>query len=197
MATKLEPEALAAAALLATGSVGERRYAAGQPLVVRLDGAWLDARAVEGGRLTLEGGAEAPLVLHPWNHAPRELIHADFEAVRQWHLDTLRAQHAHIHDALSGQKLDTLQQCVAIDVSGGSSNITDAHSLSEWLSAQHMERLTGSARKTPCAALLTAGPAAGKTTMISQVRCRDLSFSPNAAPPHSLTRGERKFKHGR
>ena len=36
---------LAVKMLHATGALGERRYAAGQPLVVRLNGAWRDAQA--------------------------------------------------------------------------------------------------------------------------------------------------------
>ena len=59
------------------------------------------------------------LMLHPWNHAPRELPADAFEALRGWWLQSLRAQHAHITDPLSGRRLDTLEQCVAIDVSGG------------------------------------------------------------------------------
>ena len=175
---RLQPEALAAAALRASGAVGVRRYADGQWLSVRHEGSWRDAEVVACAgrehRLRLEGGgAEASLALHPWNHAPRELPSAAFAALRGWYVNALRAQHGCIVDALSGEKLDTLQQCVAIDVSGdaGVANaaVNDAHSLAAWLRTLHLERLAGGACEAPCAALLTAGPAAGKTTLLSQV----------------------------
>ena len=180
--TKLEPEALAAAALRATGGVGWRRYAVGQPLFVRTHGAWYEAEVVgEQGsrhRLRLEGGEEvAELALHPWNHAPRELSHSAFAQVRAWHAASMHEQHSHITDALSGQKLDALQQCVAIDVVGGgdaSVVVSDARSLAAWLKAQHEERLKGDACEQAPAALLTAGPAAGKTTLLSQVMALSL-----------------------
>ena len=48
--------------------------------------------------------------------------------------------------------------------------IRDVHGLSAWLRAQHAERLAGGASGGACAAaLLTAGPAAGKTTLLSQL----------------------------
>ena len=56
--------------------------------------------------------------LHPWNHAPRELLSSDFDALLGWWEETLRIQHSHITDALSGRRMDVLQQCVAIDVDG-------------------------------------------------------------------------------
>eukprot|EP00900_Chrysochromulina_parva_P011126 jgi/Chrpa1/20013/Chrysochromulina_OHIO_Genome00027898-RA len=47
--------------------------------------------------------------------------------------------------------------------------ICDAHSLTAWLLAQHGARLEGGPTEGPLAALLTAGPASGKTTLLSQV----------------------------
>ncbi|KOO53383.1 hypothetical protein Ctob_016483, partial [Chrysochromulina tobinii] len=47
--------------------------------------------------------------------------------------------------------------------------IRDAHSLTAWLLAQHGARLDGGPAEGPLAALLTAGPASGKTTLLSQV----------------------------
>ena len=47
--------------------------------------------------------------------------------------------------------------------------IRDAHSLTAWLLAQHGARLEGGPTEGPLAALLTAGPASGKTTLLSQV----------------------------
>ena len=177
-------EALAVEALRSSGTVGVRRYATGQGLTVRVDGAWRDAEVerIEGvaHRVRIEGhgpegrGATSVLLgLHPWNHAPRELRAVDFEALRAWWAASMREQHAHIRDTLTSQRLSTLQQCVAIEVVKGTASmrgeVSDARSLSAWLSQQHGERLRGEAVEEPCAALLTAGPAAGKTTVTSQV----------------------------
>ena len=121
------------------------------------------------------------MVLHPWNHAPRELPAADFEALLAWWAALMRHQHAHIHDTLTGQRLETLQQRVAIDVLKGDAamqrEVGDAEGLSAWLSRQHLERLEGGAVEGPCAVLLTAGPAAGKTTLTSQVVVLSLGSS--------------------
>ena len=125
---RLQPEAMVTAALRSSGASGARRYAAGQPLTVRTAGGWRDADVATVGAdglchgLTfLEGSGEPPatLTLHPWNHAPRELPHAAYEAMRAWWAPWLGAQHAQIADALTGKRLDALQQCVAISVTGG------------------------------------------------------------------------------
>ena len=108
----------------ASGAGGARRYAAGQRLTVRIHGVWRDAEVEEatGSRTThqllLAGDGNVPvsLELHPWNHALLQLPQADFQALDTWYRETMRIHHAHIVDALSGQQLDTLQQCVAIDV---------------------------------------------------------------------------------
>lgn len=125
--------------------------------------------------------------------APRELPYAAFEELRKWWHDSLRDQHECIYDALSGKPLKALQQCVAIDVQqkagiaainfarkqrGGKSgglpddglqDVRDVHGLSDWLHGLHRKRLTGEPQEYSSAALITAGPAAGKTTVISQV----------------------------
>ena len=105
----------------------------------------------------------------------------DFEALRVWWGASMHAQHAHIRDTLTGQRLGTLQQRVAIGVATGDESmrtgvagavidtVTDAVSLSVWLRQQHGSRLEGGAVEEPCAVLLTAGPAAGKTSVMSQV----------------------------
>ena len=125
---RLQPVALEAAltsALWHSGALGARRYAAGQSLTVRTAGGWHDADVATVGDdglchlLTfLEGSGEPPatLTLHPWNHAPRELPHATYEALSAWWTRELRKQHSHIPDALTGKRLDALQQCVAISV---------------------------------------------------------------------------------
>ncbi|KOO29882.1 hypothetical protein Ctob_005215, partial [Chrysochromulina tobinii] len=89
-----------------------------------------------------------------------------FASMRVWHLDCLRAQHAYIPDALSGQQLNTLTDCVPIGVEGHDADgkplaVRDARSLCAWL-----HDLRSSARTC---ALLTAGPAAGKTWLMSQL----------------------------
>jgi len=179
---RLQPEAMVTAALRSSGASGARRYAAGQPLTVRTSGGWRDADVARSGAdglchlLEFEGSGEPPatLTLHPWNHAPRELPHAAYEAMRDWWARSLRANHARIADALTGKRLDALQQCVAINVTGGAaetlaSAIRDAHSLTAWLLAQHGAQLEGGPTEGPLATLLTAGPASGKTTLLSQV----------------------------
>ena len=102
-------EALAAQLFRATGAAGERRYASGQWLTVRQpepDGQWSDA--------CVSINSVPPL--HPWNHAPRELPRADFEALWSWWVQTLQVQHSHIADALTGNRLDVLKQCVTINI---------------------------------------------------------------------------------
>ena len=58
----------------------------------------------------------ATLALHPWNHAPRELPLATFETMRGWWMQSLRAKHAYLTDALSGSRLDIRTQLVPIEV---------------------------------------------------------------------------------
>ena len=179
---RLQPVALEAAltsALVSSGALGARRYAAGQPLTVRTAGGWRDADVATAGAdglchlLTfLEGSGEPPatLTLHPWNHAPRELPHAAYEAMHAWWTRELRKQHTQIFDALSGNPLDALRQCVAIEVMGDAdlAGVRDVRGLSDWLHSLHAARSLGEAITAPGAALLTAPPAAGKTTLISQ-----------------------------
>jgi len=91
---------------------------------------------------------------------------AGFASMKAWHLDLLRAQHAHILDALSGRRLSTLTECVPIGVEGHDADgnpliVRDAPSLCTWLHGL---------RASACScALLTAGPAAGKTWLMSQL----------------------------
>lgn len=102
-------------ALRKTGAAGERRYASGQWITVRQpNGRWADTQVSTDGALGQLDGQELPL--HPWNHAPRELLQADFEELQQWWKQTLRIQHSHIADALTGKQLDVLQQCVALNI---------------------------------------------------------------------------------
>eukprot|EP00966_Prymnesium_polylepis_P295533 6824837-Prymnesium_polylepis.3 len=229
--------------LRSAGGVGVRRYGSAQPLTVRLDdGTWADAEVNASGvvhRLTISGGSELELELHPWNHAPRELVAAEFDRLRSAHLQALREQHSFILDALSGRPLDVLEQCVAIDVTDMSSTLRwycagttepdrgrrltnkalenalqgdqttftktewaefdigdprvgdyvkvddkifkrddfssamDAQGLAVHLHSLHARLCSGENVYRPACALLTAGPAAGKTCLMSQV----ISFS--------------------
>eukprot|EP00966_Prymnesium_polylepis_P064187 1488119-Prymnesium_polylepis.1 len=109
-----DPEALAAIALRSSGLCGARHYANGQWLTVLREGTWVDSKVDERG-VYVEGHI---VTLHPWNHAPRELPRACFEALLGWWESVLRVQHSHILDALTGRRLDVLQQCVAIRASG-------------------------------------------------------------------------------
>jgi hypothetical protein len=180
---RLQPVALEAAltaALRSSGASGARRYAAGQPLTVRTAGGWRDADVATAGaeglyhQLTFLGGSSgeppATLTLHPWNHAPRELPYAAFEALSGWWTRELRKQHTQIFDVLTGKQLDALKQCVAIEVMGYAdlAGVRDVRGLSDWLHSLHAARSLGEAITAPGAALLTAPPAAGKTTLISQ-----------------------------
>lgn len=174
-------------ALRTSGGLGLRSYVAGQWLSVKRNGTWQDVEVigVEGlytcakHTLRLEGGLEASLELHPWNHSLRELPSTDFEALRNWWAEDLRRQHTQIADALTGRALDALQQCVGIDIATGLSdtssssnrlpvNISDVHGLIRWMHVLYAARQDGEATRTPSGVLLAAGPAAGKTTMISQ-----------------------------
>ena len=152
--TKLsfDPEAVAKTALMGSGVVGTRLYASGQWLTVLHGGAWRDAEVLGAGskhKLRFECDDELSLQLHPWNHAPRELQHADFETLRKWWADSLRSQHASIADALTGTPLDALEQCVAIEVTGDAqlTGIHDVRGLSEWLHSLHSAR--SMARRLP------------------------------------------------
>ena len=223
-------EAAALDAYRASGAAGLRLYAAGQALSVRSpDGAWCDATVVAAQpdgthelRAAVEGGAAPPtrLLLHPWNHAPRELPREASEALHEWwvqarsghmpslvprfhflllhsapaapwppaSLQTLRARHAMIADALSGKRLDALAQCVPIeavtcdaaarsDAAGASqlAQVTDVTGLCSWLMAAHAQRCRGEAAGSTCL-LLTAPPAAGKTVLMSQLVASALAW---------------------
>ena len=148
-----------------------RRYRSGQWLTVRQPGGqWLDFE-VGSDDAPLRLAGQETLQLHPWNHAPRELLQNDFEVLRKWWMRKLTVQHSDITDALTGKRLDVLQQCVAINMDGADRwGIQDASSLSQWLHSCHAKCCKGSKIDAPAAALLTGPPAAGKTSLMSQVR---------------------------
>ena len=158
----------------AAGATGWRRYNAGQELVIRMDGQWIDAKVVgvkepnsTKHHLHMHEGREGVLELHPWNHALRELPYADFhEALGEWKA-SLRKDYAHIFDAVLGRPLDVLEQCVTIDVAGNAADLVgvrDVGGLSAWLHQLHQQRCQGTEATAPTAALLTGPPAAGKVS---------------------------------
>ena len=155
----------------ASGGVGERRYGAGQWLTVRQpDGQWTDAQVrTDGAPPRLADGQE--LALHPWNHAPRQLVKGDYEMLRKWWMETLRVEHSNIADALTGKRLDVLKQCVAINMDDAEErdDVQDARTLAMTFHAYHADRCKGGAVDTVAAALLIGPPAAGKTSLMSQV----------------------------
>ena len=158
-----------------SGGLGVRRYESGQLLWLRIGKKWHDGVVDEAGEehcVRYEAGRKTSVALHPWNHAPRQLPLEAFESILRWYTQSMRAKHKHVLDALSGRRLDTLEQCVAVQVEGrraGYGAITDVRSLSSWLCSLHAERRGGVSIKDTSAALLTGPPASGKTTMVSQV----------------------------
>ena len=91
--------------------------------------------------------------------------------LREWWMRTLRVEHSNIADALTGKRLDVLKQCVAInmDTAEERDGVQDARTLARLLHAYHADRCKGGAVDTVAAALLTGPPAAGKTSLTSQV----------------------------
>ena len=88
------------------------------------------------------------------------------EALREYHENVMRGQHQFITDALSGKRLGALDGCVQIAIQGTSTSgqslrVGNAKELSAWLRGLH-DLPAGQ----PRCALLTAGPAAGKTVRI-------------------------------
>ena len=113
------------------------------------------------GRLAVRpGGRELP---------PTPARGASAKVLRAWHVECLRVQHESIPDALSGKRLDTLNDCVPIAISGKDAagrplaGVRDASGLAAWLQSLRGE-----------GALITAEPAAGKTWLLSQVIVRCL-----------------------
>jgi hypothetical protein len=172
----LHPEVIATRVMVDSGALGRRRYAPSQPLTVRHAGKWSDVHA-----------SDAPCELQPWNHAPRELSEADFDVLAFWHAQALRNQHATIFDPFLGRTLDTLEECMRIEVTGRDPeghhiSISDASSLSDWLHGLHMSAVEGSTTEAPLCALLTAPPAAGKSCLLNQLIMHVLSHGGDFIP---------------
>ena len=184
-------EAAAAKALLRMNVAGLRRYGVQQELTVRHEGIWMDAEVIGEGdatakhQLRLEDGSSHTLQLHPWNAAPRELPRVDFEEMRRWWVESLRSEHSTLADAVLGRRLNVLQQCVAIDVSSDSATFAsakDASGLASGLLSLAEQQREGKVAEAPCAALLTGRPAAGKTSLLSQIIVHSLESSEEVVP---------------
>jgi len=153
-----------------------RQYATGQRLLVRMDGEWAEAEVV--GHVMrdhlIRRAEESPrrVLLDPWNHAPLELPLAVFDALRTWYAAMLNYLHSSIVDNISGKRLDVLVQCVALTMEGTDVNDTveNVKGVHEWVIREHA-RLSDPTRdaQDPACLLITAGPAAGKTTLTSQL----------------------------
>ena len=115
-------------------------------------------------------GRDSGAPAHPWNHAPLQMSAVEFVEMRARYERKMQAQHAAIVDALSGQRLDVLQQCVPIAVESGasSSSMDSVDKLVVWLLQKQRQQMCANASDVACG-LLVAEPAAGKTCLVSQV----------------------------
>jgi hypothetical protein len=139
-------------------------------------------RRAEHSLQTVEHGRNLQMVLHPWNHGPADMPAAKFDALKKKHARSVKAQHATIVDALTGQRLDVLDQCVPVEIAPveGAPPLTyadghkravvnDVSSLAAWLTTTHAQRCQDGVASTHLCVLLTAGPASGKTCLMSQL----------------------------
>jgi hypothetical protein len=178
-----EIETWAIERLRANGMLSCVAYAGGQQLLVYDGSQWQQAAVVSDARV---GSAEnvlqfadekrTPMALHPWNHAPLELPLADFEVMRSRHASIMCKRHASIIDALSGQRLDVFDQCIPIKIVGGAdqadarlAEIADVSALADVLCDKYTARREQPGGGGRLGIILTAGPAAGKTCLISQL----------------------------
>ena len=172
--------------LRATGVAGARRYAAGQLLTVCVSGEWRDMEVVsapssargEHCLRAIDTSTHTPLKelsreLTPWNHAPFQLPHADFEFVRGRYERAMQAQHASIVDALSGTRLDVLKQCMPIEVK---EEATAAPQLADW---QRSRRC----KAWPCSCGVTSRSPCSRLGINVISRCE--SAQPKETPPHT------------
>ena len=85
-----------------------------------------------------------------------------------------RVVDATITDALSGQRLDVMEQCVAINMETPT-GANDAAGLAALLGDLYTGQCAGEATTDVAAVLITAGPAAGKSSLLSQVLAPNLA----------------------
>ena len=181
-----------------SGAAGVRLYAVGQELTVLANGSWRDVvvtREAEGAgkphlvRDLMVADQKHELVLHPFNHGPRDVSAPSFAALQKRHNRSLRNAHSGIVDALSGRRLNVFDQCVPIEIGETGtrvneisplSAVSDVAGLAAWLQTTHSMRTRGGT-VTACV-LLTAGPAAGKTCLMSQLVMHTLEQNNGLVP---------------
>ena len=180
--------------LVEAKAVGVRFYAENQPLIVRIDDKWRDATVCSGPasggggnhELRLGETSSREVSLHPWNHAPRGLTMDDFDSILSRYIRRVQADHACVVDALSGQRLNVLEQCVPIRMhsaitgdAGPASlgKVRDVQALAVWLSKKYEALVAGDADERSCI-LLTGQPAAGKTCLMSRLVMHTLEKKP-------------------
>ncbi len=126
-------------------------------------------------------------LLNPWNHAPLQVPSSSLDPISQWLQNSLSSQHSHTKDALTGKKLAVLDQCVAMTAEGNESlqeaQVTDVHSLHKWLQNVMTLRESGDDTTETLHVLITAPPAAGKTTLMSQLMMLCLMDKTTAMTP--------------
>ena len=177
---------------------GLRVYAKEQQLFVLCSGKWRDVvvhESYEGLahhvlRDSMQKMYEADL--SPWNHAPCQLEEADCRALSRRYLQTLRAKHASIFDALSGKRLDVFDQTVPIEVATANGappgtvdslgDIKDVAGLYAFLQRSYEQRVRHSIADSKACILLTGPPAAGKTCLMSQLIMHSLGREQKAKP---------------
>ena len=188
-AAMMNVDSLIVSTLRNAGASGVRQYGVGQWLSVQLDeGVWTDVMVGDNGMLDVMG---APDELHPWNHAPRQLPQTSFEKVRDWHEEVLRSEHALIDDAISGTSMDSLTECVPINMTGSDAagnpvKVECSATLSAWLSERYTALCAGQATEKPTCALTVAGPAAGKSWLMSQVIMHTLTRRATSKSAYNL-----------
>ena len=138
-----------------------------------------------GQRLRLPGGRIITVALRLHNHAPRSMPLRACTRALQRYFHGLRVQHATLVDPLSGARLDVKEHCVPLrflaapssatdgaerDVKdGGIVMLSDVTDLYAHLRRHYVDLVEGRCQAPDAAILLTAPPAAGKTSFISQL----------------------------
>ena len=133
--------------------------------------------------LQTSAGKRLEVLLHPWNHGPADMACEKFDSLRKRHARSMKGQHATLVDALTGRRLDVIDQCVPVEIApiegrppltyAASAHkqveVTDVESLAAWLMTKHAARCRDGVASTHLCILLTAGPASGKTCLMSQL----------------------------
>jgi hypothetical protein len=91
---------------------------------------------------------------------------------------TMRTLHATFTDALTGSRLDATRQCVPVAIAPVTNHfyshdaigdVGDVGALATWLQKVHAARCRDGTAPTRSCVLITAGPAMGKTCLMSQL----------------------------